>query len=315
MSRKERNPIEVGTVFGRLTVISQAIPTSEGNSYRYYPCKCSCGNTTSPRKDTLLNGQSKSCGCLAKEVASERARTHGLSKHRIADKYYSMLKRCNNPKRKDYKHYGGRGITICPRWADKSTGLANFIEDMYPSYIEGYELERMNNDGNYEPGNCTWATRQSQVLNRRFEEGAIGIPKYIEYNGLELHLAGWEEKTGISARILCDRIGKLGWSVEKALTTPPRVDRTVLIVDGVEYSTREMFRHTSNFNNMCSSLGIRTYEYLFNKFGNIGEVRYYLNKTWHTYNVHVDVDVTDRIVALTERFQDLLLSKGVDYAN
>lgn len=218
--RKERNPIEVGTRFGRLEIVSESLPTTPECSYRYYPCRCDCGKETVIRRDSLLTGESTSCGCFSAQRLSARMTKHGLSKHRIADTYYSILKRCNNPQRKDFKHYGGRGIMVCERWSDPENGLLNFIEDMYPSYTEGYEIERIDNDGDYEPSNCKWATRREQVVNRRFEAGSIGIPRYITYQGETLYLAQWAERLGMKPSILVDRLGKLGWAVERALTTP-----------------------------------------------------------------------------------------------
>src|SRR3972149_11652884 len=124
--RPEKNPIPVGSVFGRLVVTAPSRETTPGNSYRYYECTCECGNVIFPRKDTLINGDSKSCGCWAAEKASERATTHGLSNHPLYDVHNGMLRRCYNPKRKDHKHYGGRGIEVRDGWQD----LNKFIEDM-----------------------------------------------------------------------------------------------------------------------------------------------------------------------------------------
>ena len=88
---------------------------------------------------------------------------HGLRKHRLYNAWNSMMQRCNNPKNPQYKHYGGRGIRVCDEWLD----VSNFIEDMHPAFKEGLSLDRINNNGNYEPSNCRWATMTVQGRNTR----------------------------------------------------------------------------------------------------------------------------------------------------
>lgn len=88
---------------------------------------------------------------------------HGLRSHKLYDRWYSMVKRCIDPKDDQYKHYGGRGITVCERWLD----LKNYIEDVEPLYQEGLQLDRIDNDKGYSPDNCRWATRSQNTKNRR----------------------------------------------------------------------------------------------------------------------------------------------------
>ncbi len=122
---------------------------------RYGLYRCCCGKEFEAQVSNVKHGNIKSCGC--------NKVIHGLTNHRLYNTWKDMIRRCNNPKRKDYKDYGGRGISVCDRWLD----IHNFIEDMYPSYIEGLSLDRSNNDGNYEPNNCRWVDRFVQAQNSK----------------------------------------------------------------------------------------------------------------------------------------------------
>lgn len=116
-----------------------------------------------------------------------------------------MVQRCTNPKRKRYADYGGRGIQVCDRWRK----FENFLADMGPR-PEGMELDRIENDGNYEPGNCRWSTPTTQSNNRRSN-------RLLSFNGETLTVADWARRTGISAPAIAKRL-KRGWSIEKALS-------------------------------------------------------------------------------------------------
>lgn len=161
-----------GQRFGRLTVIRfDAI--RRGRRYHWW-CRCECGAEKSVNRQYLVNGKTLSCGCLRDEralatmmanpSAFERARLeHGMTNSPTHRSWSSMIQRCTNPMRSNYKFYGGRGISICERWMV----FANFIEDMGVR-PDGMTLDRYpDNDGNYEPGNVRWATPLSQSNNRR----------------------------------------------------------------------------------------------------------------------------------------------------
>lgn len=131
----------------------------------------------------------------------------GLRKHPMYDVWDCMLRRCLDPEDICYKNYGGRGITVCDRWMD----LRNFISDMSPR-PDGYSLDRINNDGNYEPSNCQWASERQQSNNRRTN-------RRLTLNDETMTITEWSKKIGISAETIAKRIDKYGWPIEKALTT------------------------------------------------------------------------------------------------
>ena len=145
-----------GQTFGKLTIISRA--TSGAGGARWH-CICSCGKTSTPSSLNLKAGRSRSCGC-----ESHKRKTHGKTRtaeHRV---WSDMKNRCTNPKNRAWKHYGGRGIRVCKRWLNS---FENFLSDM-GERPDGLTLDRYpDNDGNYEPSNCRWATWKQQRKNRR----------------------------------------------------------------------------------------------------------------------------------------------------
>lgn len=203
-----------GQKFGRLLVVEFSGRTT--NRRLLWKCICECGREVVTEGISLRTGNTKSCGCLNRELAAQRKLTHGHSGRRgsgRAPEYtvWSAIKnRCFSVGCKSYRDYGERGITMCQRWAES---FEAFLEDMGPKPTPKHTIERIDNDGNYEPGNCRWATRTEQARNKRNNVRLV-------FNGNEKSLAEWAEVSGINRDCLYQRICSYGWTVEKALTTP-----------------------------------------------------------------------------------------------
>lgn len=158
----------IGKEFGRLTVVSKGATDADGRPQ--WNCRCNCGQSAIVRGAYLRSGRTLSCGCLRIEnaVANSRAAVkHGhASRDGRSSEYKSwraMLSRCENPKAAGYDRYGKRGISVCARWHDFSA----FLADMGLKPSPKHSIDRFpNNDGNYEPGNCRWATRKDQEENK-----------------------------------------------------------------------------------------------------------------------------------------------------
>lgn len=189
--------------FGRLVVLR-----TDGSDKWYdsfWLCKCDCGKEAVVRGGNLRNGHTQSCGCLQ----SEKATKHGHSSIRTPTyrSWQSMKNRCLNSKYHLYKDYGGRGITVCERWMK----FENFLEDMSEAPT-GYQIDRINNSGNYCKPNCRWVTPKQNCRNRRSN-------RLIVFRGKTQCLADWAEELNIKYTTLWSRLYKHGWSVEKTMTT------------------------------------------------------------------------------------------------
>ena len=208
----------LGKRFGRLTVISKADPIKEGSSGRLRPavlCKCDCGKEKVVRIMCLKRGSCVSCGCLARDNASKRLLKHGMTHTRLFSIWDGMLDRCYHSYSIMYKNYGGRGISICDEW------LKDFINFYHWAIDNGYEddltIDRINNDGNYEPSNCRWATYKEQARNKRNNHT-------LTFNGETKTISEWAETIGIPASTLGNRIYK-GMPIERALTMPHQIEK------------------------------------------------------------------------------------------
>ncbi len=145
----------------RLRLIKEKVKKLQYWWYGLY--ECSCGTRKLILNHNVIRGLSKSCGCLKLDTLVKRNETHKLSDTAEYTIWNAMRQRCENPKQKAYKNYGGRGIEVCKRWLK----FENFYADMGPRPSRKYSIDRIYNDGNYEPGNCRWATASDQQRNKR----------------------------------------------------------------------------------------------------------------------------------------------------
>lgn len=195
-----------GMVFGRLAVLSIA-DEKQGDKYKWL-CQCSCGNLTIKTGSDMKKGNTTSCGCLAKELSSERATKHGMSSSKEYSAWQAMIDRCNRKGNEYYHKYGGRGIEVCEEWIND---FSTFLNDMGKAPTKEHSIERIDNDGNYEPYNCKWATKQEQSQNR-------SNTVWIEYNGETKCLSEWARIVGVSNQTFRHRVMKFG--IELAMTMP-----------------------------------------------------------------------------------------------
>lgn len=163
------------TRFGRLIVVCKNTTIQDKLSYQRWDCVCDCGKEFHALRCNLRSGDTTSCGCYRREATSAFAkvssRKHGYKGTKTYRAWSAMKTRCLNVNGQDYPQYGARGIKICDRWKDS---FMNFLEDMGEAPPDR-SIDRINNDGNYEPGNCRWATLSEQNLNRRPPKRLRGV--------------------------------------------------------------------------------------------------------------------------------------------
>lgn len=297
----------MGQRFGRLLVESAAEPyisPKKQTKHRRWNCLCDCGNSKIIRESSLTSGYSNSCGCLAAEVAGKASITHGFSNNQLYSVWYGMHKRCYNAKAKDYKHYGGRGIKVCDRWLQKHDGVeegfVNFLTDMESTFQKGLEIDRIDVNKNYEPSNCRWAPRRTQVINRRYMGNGFDA-RLIEYNGKTLCISEWADEVGVFKKVLSDRLGKLGWDIEKALTTPARPKKIFLVYKDKEIDLRDVFKFPPNHHTRATKLGVPFYQYCANLFKKGFKVKFSINKEWYWVESN-EVDLGNFNLNLTKDF-------------
>lgn len=206
----------LGKVFGRLTVISfHEVRHIRGRKKSYWLCKCICGNTVSVVRGSLLHKvePTRSCGCLHREVTSLAKSKHRESSITGNTKEYrtwaKMIARCTNQNDPKYHRYGGRGITVCERWRHS---YDNFLSDLGRAPSKKHSIDRINVNGNYEPGNCRWATAKQQANNTTKN-------RYISYLGITKSASDWALEVGMKQATIIARLNR-GWSVYDTLNKP-----------------------------------------------------------------------------------------------
>ena len=195
----------VGKQFGRLTVVST--PNGIPDSRTKVLCKCQCGVLKEIMTKNLFLGGAKSCGCANREALERHRRTNGwyeqCKDHPLRHVWLGMMCRCYKTNHTFYHRYGGRGIGVCSRWHSFDV----FVSDVGPR-PEGTSLDRINNDDDYAPENCRWATQREQMAH-------TSCSRLVEYKGETLPLAHWAKKLQVSHQTLHARFDR-GWTVEAA---------------------------------------------------------------------------------------------------
>ena len=207
----QANRVARGDRYGRLVVISDPEKPTVSSNVR---CRCDCGRETSVRVRRLLAGETKSCGCLRrKHGATYQNRTPGKATPEYTA-WLSMRRRCGDPKVWNYSEYGGRGIRVCQQWQES---FERFLSDMGPRPSSEHSLDRIDPNGNYEPGNCRWATPTEQQNNLRTN-------RLVEFRGRTQTLSMWARELAIPRSTLETRLCR-GSSVEDAFTLPRQPGR------------------------------------------------------------------------------------------
>lgn len=183
----------MGTRFFRLVVLRE-IPARR--SLKYVECHCDCGRLIEIRVAHLYNGHCRSCGCFAAEESARRAEIHGMYLTAEYRAWGNMKARCYNTRNASYARYGGRGIAVCERWQHS---FERFLDDMGPRPSSAHSLDRFpDNNGNYEPGNCRWATKAEQANN-------LSSNRTITLDGVTRTAAEWASMTGLAPSVIYKR--------------------------------------------------------------------------------------------------------------
>lgn len=201
-----------GMRFGRLVVIEFSCSIG---SHAKWKCVCDCGKETVVYGHFLRSGHTTSCGCFASEQTSARSSTHGKTQTRIYNIWHGMKKRCYDKNQRVYPKYGGRGITVCPEW--ESSFDAFYQWAMRNGYSDDLTIDRIDNDGNYEPGNCRWVDMKVQCNNK-------SVNHTITAQGKTKTVSEWARSLGVRPTVIFARLDR-GWSEEESVTIPVKIYR------------------------------------------------------------------------------------------
>jgi len=212
---KQFNDDRTGKRFERLTVIGI---DSREKYQTYWMCACDCGNHKIVEGGKLRNGDTRSCGCLRAETTSRRSFKHGdCNNTKLYGVWASIIARTENKNSKAFKYYGLKGVRMCHEWRVNFQSFKDYMLSIGYREGEGLSIDRdPNQSGNYEPGNVRIANQVQQMRN-------TSRNRLLTYNGITATASEWSEKLGFKSHTLLARIDKCGWSVEKAITTPLKV--------------------------------------------------------------------------------------------
>lgn len=218
---KDRRKLELINLasrrFGQLVVLKYV---GRGDRNHYWECKCDCGELSIANSKCLLSGMTTSCGCYRMQRMLKSTQTHGHTANYRTPEYktwQNMRSRCENPNAVGFHAYGGRGVRVCEEWRlgdGTKSGFECFLADIGPRPTEKHSLDRINVDGNYEPGNCRWADNQQQQRNRRDNI-------WVEVDGRRMLISDAIEKLDIP-RTSFYRLLDKGISLKEAITASAR---------------------------------------------------------------------------------------------
>lgn len=207
-----RNAIDItGQRFGRWVAIGPVGRNQKGDAVTWL-CRCDCGNEATVIGWMLRNGNTKSCGCFHKDRVRELNTTHGMTGTTLHKNWIAMNGRCNHPGNANYEYYGGRGIVVCEEWQQSFQAFYEHVIQLPHCGEPGYYLDRIDNNGNYTPGNVRWATMSEQLRNTRRTH-------LITYHGETRCVTEWAALLGMRPQVLFHRLRR-GWDIERALTRP-----------------------------------------------------------------------------------------------
>lgn len=198
----------IGERFGRLLVIDEAEPLSGKTRWL---CKCDCGKTTIVHATSLVTGTTTSCGCYKRENAQRLYSSVRQNDKRLYAVWNGMKQRCQNPNNTAYHNYGGRGIKVDKEWSDNYEAFYNWA--IHNGYQYGYEIDRIDNNGDYCSSNCRFVKRDVQANNKR------NIKQYT-IDGVTKSLPQWCRQYNQDYYLVRQRVYKLGWNIQEALTQP-----------------------------------------------------------------------------------------------
>jgi len=197
----------IGRTYESLTAFWKMKNANDGTAVWMF--RCSCGSITKQRGTLVRAKKVVSCGCKKEGFLRKKRRTHGKGKHPLYQTWYQMISRCNDKRHRAYHRYGGRGIKVCEKWKN----FEAFLDDMENTYPgKGFSLDRIDNDDDYSFENCRWATSKVQQNNMSFN-------RHVRYKGKLKTISEWATIYGLRSNKLNQRIFKLKWPIEKALTT------------------------------------------------------------------------------------------------
>ena len=198
-----------GQKFGRLLVLKLTL-NRDSSGGTIWKCRCDCGSVISLPMNSLVTGNTVSCGCFNREQTSKRTKkrntTHGKSGSPEYVVWWHMISRCHNTKDPQYADYGARGIAVCKKWRES---FANFYKDMGDRPSTRHQIDRRNNDDGYRPSNCRWVLPARNCRNRR-------STRILTINGVERPLMDWAEKFAVNPFTVRTRLGR-GWSDHDAV--------------------------------------------------------------------------------------------------